>query len=92
MCSSVLFSEISERRVELLYSGEVHRTADLWFVKLQESTEPPIVEAPSWEPKNPQCLSLFEESRKRLRLKTDEVRVGKEWCCSRGSGTRVLAS
>ena len=69
MCSSVLFSEISERRVELLYSGEVHRTADLWFVKLQESTEPPIVEAPSWEPKNPQCLRLFEESRKRLRLK-----------------------
>ena len=47
------------------YLREVRHKANLWYQRLKE---PPLcqeVEPELWKPKNPQCLAVFEECRKR---------------------------
>ena len=70
---TVLISESTELWVEYLYDGDALRLADSWYMKLHESTEPAAVESSAWEPKNPQLLRLFEESRERQKLKQEKL-------------------
>jgi len=67
----ILFSESRDPCVLCLIAGVKEARAEEWFEKLKRSTDPPVTNPPEWKAKNPDCLLIFEESRRKHRLRLE---------------------